>query len=148
MRWACFVLLLAGIVAIADQPKNDAGKKDFEKMQGEWVMESMIFDGQPVPDDDAQSRFRSVKGDQYAVTRFDKPSGKGTFSIDATQKPKTIDLTPVTPKGKGPTIKGIYEFDGEKIRMCYGRPGTDRPKEFKSVEDSMISITVWEREKK
>src|SRR5262245_39735599 len=83
------ILLLAsvGLLLAADAPQDAASKKDLEKMQGDWVVVSYVRDGEKIPDDDAQALFRTVKGNEYTVSRFDKVIGGGTFTIDATKKP-------------------------------------------------------------
>src|SRR5262249_6754970 len=143
-------LLLPAVVALlaAGAPKGDDNAKDLKKMQGDWAMVSMIRDGQQVPDEAAQALFRTVKGNEYTVFRYDKPVAKGTFKLDASKKPKAIDLFLANaPKGAKPTL-GIYEFDGEKLKLCYASPGKDRPAEFTSKEGTEQTMTVWEREDK
>jgi uncharacterized protein (TIGR03067 family) len=140
---ACIVLLLA-----ADAAKEDeASKKDAEKMQGDWAAVSMIQDGTKYPDDDAQSFFRTVKGDEYTVFHFDQPLAKWKFRLDATKKPKTIDVLKPD-DDKAPAVLGIYEFDGDKFKLCVAAPGKDRPTAFESKEGSGQTLSVWEREKK
>jgi uncharacterized protein (TIGR03067 family) len=130
----------------ADQGPDEAKRKDLEKMQGEWQAASYVVDGMQLPDDDAQALFRTVKGEQYTVFRFSKPIGKGTFTIDATKKPKTIDSQPAQPNVK--PILGIYELDRDTLKVCNARPGQERPQEFASKPGSGHTLTVWQREKK
>ena len=58
----------------------------------------------------------------------------GTFKLDPTQEPKTIDIVmPPAPGAQaGRMMRGIYEFAGDKLRMCWGQDGVARPKEFKA----------------
>src|SRR5262245_10764905 len=139
MKPRLLLVLIAGILLAAD-----AGKDDLEKMQGDWNAIAFIRDGMKYPDDDANALFRTVKGNDYTISRFEKTVGKGTFKIDATRKPKTIDLVPANAK----PILGIYEFDGDKLRMCYSVPGGERPKAFESKMGQTQTLVVWEREKK
>jgi uncharacterized protein (TIGR03067 family) len=140
------LLLAVGLLLAADQPKGDADKKDLERMQGDWAAVSMIHNGYKLPDDDAQSLFRTMKGEQYTVFLFKKVLSKGTFKIDALKKPKIIDFLPVDAKTK--PILGIYDFDGDAWKVCYALPGKERPKEFTAKEGSGHTLAVWEREKK
>jgi uncharacterized protein (TIGR03067 family) len=143
------LLLTVAVLLAADQPPADATKKDLEKLQGDWAAVSFVSNGFKLADDDAQAYFRTIKGNQYTVSRYDKVMGKGNFTLDATKKPKTIDIETYLPGGKkGPPVLGIYEFDGEKWKLCHGRPGSERPTAFESKEGSGLSLTVWEREKK
>ncbi len=121
-------------------------------MQGDWAAFSFVRDGEKLPDDDAQALFRTVKGRDYTVSRFNKVVGNGSFTLDATKTPKTIDFQPTAPAGQpsGTTkpMLGIYEFDGEKLKMCIAPPGRDRPTAFESKAGTGMTITVWEREMK
>ncbi len=78
--------------------------------------------------------------------------GRGTFTIDATQSPKTIDSTFAESQGgasdDSKQIHGIYEFDGDKLRICNARPGQPRPKNFDAKMYTGHTLVVWEREGK
>ena len=145
MRRLVFAVLAAALAA-ADAP--DANKKDLEKMQGDWAAVSAVRDGMALPDDDAQSLFRTVKGDSFSVSRFDRVVGQGTFTIDATKTPKTLDARPANAPAKAPPTLAIYEFDGERLKVCVAPPGQPRPADFACKAGSGHSLTVWEREKK
>ena len=140
------LLCTVALLIASDQPKPDTNKNDLERMQGDWAAVSMTHDGHKLPDDDAQSLFRTVKGDQYNLFLFKKVIGKGTFKIDATKNPKTIDFQPAGAKSE--PILGIYELDGERWKICYALPGKERPKDLTAKEGSGHTLAVWEREKK
>ena len=144
-RFSVLVLSMVLTAAFADSD-TDSNAKDLEKMQGDWAVVSFVVDGVKAEDDNAQSLFRTVKGNQYTVFLFDKPLATGTFKIDATKKPKTIDFTPDKMAGK--SILGIYQMDGDTIKTCYAPPGKDRPTQFSSKKGPEHTLMVWEREKK
>lgn len=148
MKRLLFPLLLLAVVTGAEEAKKDAGAEDLKRMEGNWVLVSMEVDGMKIPDDDAMALFRSVKGDQYTVSRYRKAAGKGTIKLDATKKPRAIDAFPIRADGKGKAVLGIYEFDGDKLKLCFAAPGNARPTEFSAKEDSGHTLTVWQREKK
>jgi uncharacterized protein (TIGR03067 family) len=131
--------------AAADAPATDANAKDLAKMQGDWAVASMTRDGRKLSDDESQTLFRTVTGNKYTIFNFSKPISKGTFKIDATKTPKTIDSTP--PGAKAP-ILGIYEFEGQMLKVCNGPPGTPRPTNFEAKEGSNHTKIIWQPEKK
>jgi uncharacterized protein (TIGR03067 family) len=146
-RWA-FLLLVLALVTGAEATKENAAAEDLKRMQGDWVVVSMEVDGMKVPDDDAMAFFRTVKSDQYTVSRYRKVTGKGTIVLDAAQKPRAIDTLPAGAAGKAKSILGIYEFEGKKLKLCFAPPGMARPTEFRSKEGSGHTLTVWQREEK
>jgi len=148
MRWTILLLGMTGLLLAADPPSGEANQKDLERLQGDWAAVSMTRDGQKVPDDDAQSLFRNVKGDQYTVFLFKKAIGKGSFKLDATAKPKAIDFLPASAPAKSQPLLGIDEFDGDTWKVCYAPSGKEWPKEFAAKEGSGHTLAVWEPEKK
>ncbi len=128
-------------------PTEDATKKDLEKVQGDWAQVSFVVDGGKLPDDEAQALFRSMKDDKYTIFQFKKVIGKGTFKIDASRKPKTIDAATIV-GGRELTLLGIYELDQDTLKLCFAPPGKPRPTDFTSRKGSEHRLSVWEREKK
>src|SRR5262245_60693185 len=51
--------LLFGDAAAADDAKNDQ-----DAIQGRWVVESIVFDGKPTPEDDYKHLRLEIKGDK------------------------------------------------------------------------------------
>lgn len=145
MNWKGFVVLAAGLLLAADS-KDDI-KKELDPLQGTWVAVSLERDGKALPEDQLKILTRTVKGDQYVITRSGETVGKGSFKVDPTKKPKTIDIT--RDEAKDGVILGIYELDGDKYKICYSAPGSkERPKEFAAKEGSGNTLAVWKRDKK
>jgi uncharacterized protein (TIGR03067 family) len=142
------LLACAFLVGFLTFLADDAGqnKKDLDKMQGEWASVEMIRDGISLERDSAQAYFRTVEGEKYTISRYRKVAGTGIFKLNAAKSPREIDATPQVPGAK--TLKGIYEWDGDKLKMIFGPPGGDRPADFKCPPGAQQSYTLWEREKK
>jgi uncharacterized protein (TIGR03067 family) len=139
-----FSLLTGAIIFVADDA--ELTKKDVQKMQGDWAAVEISRDGNKLTPDDAQSYFRNVKGDVYTMSKYRKVVGTGTIKIDAGKSPREIDAQPAVAGAK--LQKGIYEWDGEKLKIYFGAPGGDRPKNFKTEPGLPGSFTLWESEKK
>jgi uncharacterized protein (TIGR03067 family) len=138
--------VIAALAASATPPKDQAAA-EMAKMQGDWVMASMIRDGEKIPDEDVQALFRKVTGDHYVVFRFQDKAGEGTFKLDPSKTPKGIDFYIAGPAGKKPML-GIYELTENRLRMCYGPIGAPRPTKFTSEAGEKQTLVVWEKEKK
>jgi uncharacterized protein (TIGR03067 family) len=149
MRVKALAVLLVGFLIAADDTKGD-NKKDMDKMQGEWTMVSGERDGQAIPEEFAQALKRTIKGDHYSVKREDNPLISGTYTIDASKNPKTIDLKVTEGEGDlaGQTMHGIYELHDDTFKICYAGPGKDRPTEFSAKAGSGNTCATWKRSKK
>ncbi len=143
MRRLALLAVGAGLLAGADVPKKDVGE-DRDRLQGTWMMASVVLDGMGVPEEDARKGRLDVEGAVYKVTLG--VTIASTFRIDATRNPKQIDFTFTDGPQKGQTVRGIYEFDGEIYRMCRGlRPDVQRPGQFASASGSGRMLVVWKR---
>jgi uncharacterized protein (TIGR03067 family) len=137
---------IGAVLAVVLVGAGDATQRDLDLMQGDWAVVSMTYDGEVLSDDIAQVLFRTVKGQEVTLFQFDKPLGNGTLKLDASQTPRAIDEQSARKDSK-PRL-GIYEFEGNRLRICMAAPGAARPKEFASKPGSESSLTVWERQKK
>jgi uncharacterized protein (TIGR03067 family) len=146
MKPRMLLVLVAGVLVAADG-KDDA-KKEMEKLQGVWVMVSGERNGEALPDDQVKALKRTVKGEEFTITRDGETVVKGTFTVDPSKSPKTIDVMVTEGDNKDKKMLGIYEIDGDNYKVCYAPFGKDRPKEFSSKGEEGITLAVWKRDKK
>jgi RNA polymerase sigma-70 factor (ECF subfamily) len=87
--------------------------------------------------------------DQMTLFWSDKKPRDFTFSIDPKKTPKAIDLTALRGVHKGKVNHGIYQLDGDGLKLCFPDvPGTKvRPVEFKAPAGSQLSLMTLERRK-
>jgi uncharacterized protein (TIGR03067 family) len=130
----------------ADAPKVDSSK-ELKKFQGTWRTVSMVIDGRVVPNRDIQGRRVIITGKEYVIVDGEETIQRGVFKIDPAQSPKQIDTIPADGSNAGKADRGIYEFDGGKLRLCYAPPGKDRPTDFSADDGSSRWLAVDEREK-
>lgn len=126
------LILCVGLVAARDDNKKDDNKddakKEMEKLQGTWKTESIESDGMKATQ--LGDSKLVVKDDKYVFTLGDEKE-EGTLKIDQTKKPKTIDVVITAGQEKGKTQLGVYEVEGESLKITVNMPGDqDRPKEL------------------
>ena len=139
-------------VSGADGPRADAaGKPDKDRLQGKWLLVAGETNGKPFRKEMLDRRLTVVvvgdKWDQF-IGEETKPDS-WSFTTDAAKSPKQIDFTDLSPDAKGDEKKmvGIYELDGDKLRVCNRRPGViNRPAEFRSADKDTV-IRIYERMK-
>ena len=140
-----YILLALGCLIGSDDAKtSDQSKKDLEKMQGTWHAIAAEVKGTP-SDADALKKFELVvKNDSYTVKTSGKEHVSAKLVLRADKEPKEMDIVLET----DPVYKGIYEIDGDTLKICLVLSSDDdskRPKEFKSEEDSNTALFTWER---
>jgi uncharacterized protein (TIGR03067 family) len=140
---AAFVLA-AGILTAGNE---EAIKKDRKQMAGTWRPISYEKDGKKSPDEQLQKTRTTFSADgKVTVQREGKTIIQGVITLDPTKKPKQSEGTFTEGELKGKTL-GIYEIDGDDMRICYALPGKDRPTEFSSQPGSGHVLVVYKREK-
>ncbi len=137
-------LLLMGLV-FAGFALAEEGKKDLDQLQGTWVRSSVVRNGKEVPADELKGMKLTLKGDKYTLDEG-KEKRTGTFKLDATKNPKTLDIISDAGPNKGKTLKGIYKIEGDTFTYCVAGPDKDRPTEFASKEGGP-TLLVNKREK-
>ena len=131
---------LSAIDARADEKKKDGA----DKIEGSWVATSYKRGEREVSKDMIKTELTIAKGAYEFPTGINRISKKGTIAVDAAKG--TIDFTPEDGPAKGKTLLGIYKVDGDKLTICFGAAGKDRPKEFKTA-DPMIVLATYDKKK-
>lgn len=102
-----------------------------ESLQGWWAVKKRGAKQAALSDD-----HWIIDEKKIAVHRDGKLDGYMTYKMSAADYPRTIDLTPDRGPARGKTLKGIYDLDGNTLKICHVAPTTerpekvDRPKEF------------------
>ena len=142
MKWTMPCLLLATGLVFADDKADEANKKALAALKGTWKVESAVREGEARPAADLEKVKLKVDGESFTINE-DGRDMPAKIKVDSTKKPAEIDLTP----DKQETAKGIYKLEGDKLTICLSKPGTDRPKDFKSEAGSGTFLVVFKKEK-
>jgi uncharacterized protein (TIGR03067 family) len=148
MRFQVLGLMFASalLMVAADDPK-DAVKKEYDKFDGTWKMESFTVDGKPAPIESFAEFRMTLKGETFATVT---PEGKtnGTYKVDPSKSPKTIDITFTGGPLDGVTMLGVYKLDGDTYTVCIpAGGGNERAKELASKPGSGLILEVLKRVK-
>ena len=140
------VLVIFGATAVAADDKADPAAAELKKLQGTWTFESHESAAGKVSADGFKTVTLAFEGDKYTVKDGDTVITAGTLKLDPAKK--AIDAKVTEGPSKGTTMLGIYEFDGDTLKVCFDPHGRMRPTEFKSTAGSGHMLVVVKREKK
>jgi uncharacterized protein (TIGR03067 family) len=82
------------------------------------------------------------------VRRGDQLIRKGAYATDPTRSPKTIDVCfseSDVPELIGAPLRGIYEANADRLRICYGPPGGDRAHSFSASQGTGQYLAEYRR---
>jgi uncharacterized protein (TIGR03067 family) len=140
------VMLAAALLGAEDADQRKA-------LDGTWHTVSLEVNGQTESDDDARQYEVVFAKDKFTVNKSGQPLMKGALTVDAAAVPARIDLkieeNTENPDDVGKTLSGIYQITGDELKWCFGLPaGAERPKEFKTEQDSGRVLATLKRQKK
>ena len=141
-------LFALGFLAAAFQVSAAADEKDPTK--GKWVIESVTRDGKV--NAALKGAVREQSDGKYTITPAATTTKKpepttGTYTIDATKSPITIDMKPKGGNFDGKTLLGIVKVDGDTMTIAFAEPGKDRPTAFESKVGSGVVLAVHKKAK-
>jgi uncharacterized protein (TIGR03067 family) len=123
-----------------------ADPHDTKPVQGDWVPLKAELGGQPMPDEILKTISLKLGDGTYAVLVGDKPDN-GTFKVDSSATPKSMDVTGTDGPNQGKTFPAIYELEGDTLGICYDLSGAKRPTEFKTVAKTKLYLVTYQRKK-
>ncbi len=145
MKTRALLIVAVGLALVAAD-KPDQKKDDKDAILGTWTFVSGERDGVAAPDDVKTMKVSFKEGDKLTLT-FKEENKEAKYKIDPTKKPKEISLT-VTENGTEQTTHGIYELDGDSLKLCFtDDPKGEAPKEFTGKKDSKQVLMVLKRGK-
>lgn len=155
MRSLLVMALAAGSLVAAAGPTEDAGKAEAKKLLGTWKVVDVTLSGKKLEGTDLGEkgviRLQELnlvfifEGDKWETRALGKVEARGTFKLDPGKKPKTFDGRIVGEEG---TQLGIYELEGDKLKLCLSDRGRkERPSDFSSTKDNQCILIFLERQK-
>ena len=124
----------------------DAIAEEVRKFQGTWKQIGYERDGVTEPLDEQGWEPRvTFTGDAFVVTLADgRIPIRGTYTLDPTRDPKTVDWTDTIGEDAGKTLLAIYSLEGHRLVMCAAYPGRERPTEFRTRPGQVLRVSQRE----
>jgi uncharacterized protein (TIGR03067 family) len=144
MKRRAWILLTIGFVMAAETPKENATKKDQERLQGTWKVVAVEVNGKKADAKEIEKFKWIITADKITWSYGRNPDPDFLYKLDSSREPKRIDLT--FPERKTETTEGIYKLDGDDLKVCIGK--TERPTDFTAKAGSRHYLYVLKREKK
>jgi uncharacterized protein (TIGR03067 family) len=123
---------------------SDSDSSDAEQLQGRWKVVRGEERGKKVSDKELEGQYAVFDGARFTLERKgEKKHSK--YKIDP--RKKEIDF--IDRSGKGEIIKGIYELNGDSLKICVVQgKNKPRPAEFRTRRNDQQLLMVMEREGK
>jgi uncharacterized protein (TIGR03067 family) len=145
---SCVCAMFLGAAAF-DQG-DAAGKKDHQGLQGTWRVTKFVSAGKEEPLDLAKKITIIIEGDKVIFKLDADVISESTMKLDATKKPKHMDATRTSGSEKGQIRLGIYELNGDTLKIAGFDSDVALKKRPASFDDKSGPTTVMhlQRQKK
>jgi len=127
--------------AAAERPPSQPAPTT--ELEGEWRMVSGMLDGRPVDRQMLTAGRRVTRGDETTVLFGTQVFMRMRFTLGPERRPRAIDYLNLQGASNGRMQQGIYELDGETLRLCVAPAGADRPADFTTAPGDGRLLTVW-----
>lgn len=124
------MLWSGGMTAVAADKAVPAGG-DTKALNGTWQVVSQSTEGKEdvIPRDGGDMVI--VRDGNYTIQQSDMDVCAGTFTVDTTATPMTVNNAMTSGEFKGKTALGIFDAKDDVVKFSWSRPGeTERPAGF------------------
>jgi uncharacterized protein (TIGR03067 family) len=131
-----------------NETSRDAIEEELERLQGTWKQIAYERDGVTEPlDEQGWDPITTFTGEEFVVTLADGSIPiKGTYRIDPTRNPKTVDWMDTIGEDAGKTLLAIYALEDDRLIFCAAYPGLERPTEFRTRPGQVLRVFRREAE--
>jgi uncharacterized protein (TIGR03067 family) len=135
----CFVFAI--------QTADDDDRQDLAKLQGTWTAVSFVRRGETVTSAEKLKGIGFVvKDNKYYQGKLSAKHVYQEFKLDAGKTPKEIDFVNVQLNSRT-VLLGIYDLDGDRLKLCYAAVSGSRPTEFTIKRGDNQYLWILERQR-
>jgi erythromycin esterase len=133
----------AGWFLQESEPLATEVRNELKRLEGTWDVTAVVVNGEDTPVAGSLKGLQVIMtGDQRTVKTGETVLAQGSYRVDPRARPRAIDVTITQGAFKGQSLQGIYELDGDALRICLAMKGGRRPTEMISKPDSGHTLTV------
>ncbi len=124
-----------------------AAKTDLARLQGTWNLVAMEAEGHAAAPEDFAGRTSHYDGNRLTLKSNGEARRRGIVTLDESRTPKAMNTWDLDGPYEDETLPGIYELDGDNLKLCFARPGEKRPSKFTTSSGTGFLFFVFKRSK-
>jgi uncharacterized protein (TIGR03067 family) len=115
-------------------------RQEMEGLQGTWVV-TRVRRNRAIALGWAGSTV-TLTGNQFTSQSGQTTVARGTWTVDPTQEPYSIDLHYTEGSDQGQKLEGLYQREGGAWVVLFSAPGQRRPASFLESEPDQLFLTL------
>jgi len=131
------VIVLVGLAVLVRPDAATGSEEKDATLDGMWSVISMTDREKDLAKSTIQGVRVVFSGDRLSIRVVDKVVAESEFAVDPTKQPSTIRMT----YGDERTW-GIYQLDGDDLKICLSGSANERPTKFVSEMDSVNRMLI------
>ena len=145
LRFLMAVIVLGLGAGASDAASGADGEKS---LQGVWIAAAGERNGAAAGD--LKGHRLTFSGNRFVIRAKGKLLYQGTFRVDPSKKPATIDFTHTRGEAKGKTWLGVYRLEGDVLKICDNADdlAQGRPAAFATEPGSGQVLLTFKRERR
>jgi uncharacterized protein (TIGR03067 family) len=111
------------------------------ELKGDWAMVSCVVDGHALEKSLVAVGRRVTRGNETTMYFGPQLYMKARITVDRSVTPIAFDYLCLLGQSTGERQLGIFERDGESLKISFSPPGAPRPSDFAATQGR--TVTVW-----
>ena len=144
------VLIITAILPItftgSPTSAEEEAKAKTPSLIGIWQVESATLEGQTFPKEVTDTMTLRMRGGRYEA-HVGGQVDRGSYKVNDTPALMQMDIHGIEGVNKGTTFLAIYDWQEEKLRICYSVEEGKRPKKFEATQPGHF-LVIYARKKK
>ncbi|QEH34448.1 hypothetical protein OJF2_29870 [Aquisphaera giovannonii] len=138
------VMLAISLAALGGDPPAD----DLKALQGTWEVVAMEREKETVPAEDFKGWTARYEGNKVTLMDGDRVHRRGIVTLDPSRTPRSINTWDRDGPYEDQTSPGIYEIQGDTLKLAFAKPGQERPTAFTTKTGPAVLVVTYKRAKK
>ena len=131
------------LAAADDKAKVEA---ELKKLDGLWLLEAFERAGEKKAGEGNGEQIK-IEGESFSIWHEGHVEERGKIKLDPSKDPKEIDFQFLEGKHEGKADLAIYAWDGEILKLCWGKQGTKHPTDFTTKPNDDRILLFLKRQK-
>ena len=140
--------MLPALIVAVSLVGGEPPRTDLDALQGTWTLVAMETEGHDVDPEDFKDRTATYEGNRLTLREGDRVRRRGIVTLDPDRKPRAVNTWDQDGPYEDQTVPGIYELQGETLKLCFARPGQERPKEFTTKSGTAFLVCTYKKQKR